>query len=108
MKEEYLKMVTKHMAKDLKPMMRDGIKRLYHPELELGPSNFHAVTHVTEDGELDQDLIEEDVMDFIYHAIITNQLFGDYNIEKHPVTDGNPEPKKTWVAITVTLPVERC
>ena len=103
MKSEYLKMVTRHMSSAYKKLMRDGIKELYVENLES--DQCISCTIVPDDGTLDQDYIEEEVMDMILHCIRRGISFGDYKTTSFETDDGTLNPQKKWTAFLIALPI---
>ena len=102
MKADYLKWVTKNVAKEYKEFYRDGIKRLYTQD---PLNNSYECTFTTESGEtLSEDMVAEEALSLIYDAIKAGVRFGDLDVEHTETGDGTEFSKKYGVTRLI-LPV---
>ena len=106
MLKTYIELINKHFAKEYKKMMRDWVRKLYTPSLTAGDGDHHiAKVWVPSDGKRDDTLVEDNLMDLLYECVKRDYHFGDYTVINYPVTDGTPNPRYTYTAFEVRLPI---
>lgn len=106
MKKKYLKWVTKWMSEGYKVFMRDGIRRLYSPDEDY-TETFECTYTTSDNQELADELIEEEVLDLICDAIREEMKFGDVEINHFRIARSERMVSQSRDTTRITLPVKR-
>ena len=106
MKKEYLKLVTKYFANDLKPQMREGIKQLYDESIPF--DTCMEKSWCVENDNLSEWiwLTEESIVEMLYDCVHAGRRFGDCATTMEKADDGSHIASKTYDLLTVKLATE--